>query len=87
MNNLKAVRTRDGVRTSKTFECPHFTVDELLPDRIKIEFPQVMEDGTHPLTVIYIPQDRDAVYQISPMTGDTMDSWKWNRGKENKKNG
>ena len=76
MHILKAVKNRDGVKTSHVFECSHYTIDEL-PDHFKIEFPQQAEDGSFPLTVILLPDDYDAIYHMSAKSGDTLDSWTW----------
>lgn len=80
MRLLKAVRTRNGVKSSITFECNHFTIDEL-PDYFKIEFPQLGDDGLNHIKEIRLPDDYDAIYHMSSANGDTLDSWTWD-GKE-----
>ncbi len=76
MHILKAVKTRNGIKSSRVFECTHFTIDEL-PDYFKVEFPQEAEDGSHPMTILRLPDDYDAIYHMSPISGDTLDSWTW----------
>ena len=76
MRLLKAVRVRDGVKSSHTFDCKHFTINEL-PDEFRIEFPQEGDDGRDHIKVISLPEDYDAIYHMSPLNGDTLDSWTW----------
>ncbi len=76
MHILKAVKTRNGTKTSDVFECTHFTIDETA-EYFKVEFPQKAEDGTQPITVLLLPDDYDAIYHMSPISGDTLDSWTW----------
>jgi len=82
MHILKAVRNRNGVKTSHVFECTHYTVDEL-PEFFRIEFPLQAEDGTFPIKELKLPDDYDAIYHMSSSSGDTLDSWTWD-SKENR---
>ena len=76
MHILKAVKTRDGVKTSDVFECPHFTVSER-SEFFKIEFPLLDSEGVYRIREIKLPDDYDAIYHMSGFSGDTLDSWTW----------
>ena len=77
MHILKAVKKLpDGSVQSSTYECPHFSIREMAGEWVEIEFPQEAPDGSHPIKSLVLPDDYNAVYQLSPVTGDTMDSWK-----------
>lgn len=75
MHILKAVNK--SKRLSKIYECPHYSVLEQ-DEFVRLEFPQPSPDGTWPLEIITVSPDEehwDAVYHMSAISGDTLDSW------------